>query len=58
MMPEVLNLSDEKTIIKVLQIKKPTAVKKTSIPLVHVSDSMDKLRQLSIIIVKLIKFSS
>ena len=55
---EVLNLSKEKTILKVFRMKKPNRSEKIfRIPLVHVSDSMDVLRQLSIIIVMLLQFS-
>ena len=56
---EVLNLSLKKVYSKgIANEKSPTAVKKISIPLVHVSDSMDELRQLSIIMVMIINFSS
>ena len=60
MMFEVLTLSKEKTILKVLQMKEPNRCEKKvfSIPLVHVSDSIDELRQLSTPIVMLSKFSS
>ena len=60
MMFEVLNLFKEMTILKVLRMKKTTnrCEKKSSIQLVHVFDSMDELRQLSMITVMLIKFSS
>ena len=48
MMTEVLNLSKEKTTLKVFRMKsKPNHCKKEfSIPLEHVSDSMDEFRQL------------
>ena len=63
MIIDVLNISKEKTTIKVLRMKKNqtksiASEKKNSLSLVHVSDSMDELRQLSIKIVMLIKFSS
>ena len=59
MMFEVLNLSNEKAILKLFRMKKkPNRCEKNSIPLEHISDSMDELIQLSIIIVMLIKFSS
>ena len=51
MMFEVLNLSKDKTILKVLRMKKkPNRCKKKLV--LHVSDSMDELSQLSIIIVR------